>query len=91
MLQYTASNVAAVLAHGSPNCLDKCWTAGPTSCHQDTALGIHNPLAQRLRGEASKLNMQKEDKERREEEVWPLKKEILVDYSLSLIVKVLSI
>lgn len=73
MLRYTASNVcAAVLAHGSSNCLDECWTAGPTSCHQDTALGIHNPLAQRLRGETSKLKMQKEkDTETREEEMWP--------------------
>lgn len=29
--------------------------AKPTCCHQDTALGIYNPLTQRVRGEACKL------------------------------------
>lgn len=32
---------------------------GPTCCHQDAALGVHYPLTQRLRGEASKLNVRK--------------------------------
>lgn len=29
--------------------------AKPTCCHQDTALGIYNPLTQGVRGEACKL------------------------------------
>lgn len=39
--------------------------AGLTCCHQDAALGVHDPLAQRLRGEACKLNMRKREAERR--------------------------
>lgn len=39
--------------------------AGLTCCHQDAALGIHDPLAQRLRGETCKLNMKKRKAERR--------------------------
>ncbi len=64
---------AAVLAN-----MFLSWAAGPTCCHQDAALGIHNPLTQRLRGETCKLNRQKERREQSWkmkllQQLWPLK------------------
>lgn len=53
--------------------------AGPTCCHQDAALGVHNPLTQGLWGETCKLEKgKKQDTE--------LKKRNLLCFHLSVIV-----